>query len=190
MKALARTILLTAFVAWSSVSFADDFTDARALFQNSSESRGYFAASYGYALFPTVGEGGFVVAGGHGTGRVYVRGRYVGDASVTQVSVGAQAGAQAYSQIIFFQNRDAFNRFASGNFTFGAEASAVAITASAQASAQTTTGANAGAGVTQHDAGTKGGYHDGMVVFTIVKGGAMAQAAIAGQKFGYTPRGR
>ncbi len=190
IKALARTILLSALVAFSTASFADDFSDAKATFQNSSEARGYFASSYGYALFPTVGEGGFVVAGGHGTGRVYVHGRYVGDATVTQVSVGAQVGAQAYSQIIFFRDRAAFNRFTSGNFTLGAEASAVAITASAEASAATTTGASAGAGINRHDAGTLGGYHEGMAIFTIVKGGAMAQAAVAGQKFGYTARGR
>ncbi len=190
IKAWARSILLAGFLASSAAAFADDFSDARATFQNSSEARGYFASSYGYAIFPTIGEGGFVVAGGHGTGRVYVRGRYVGDASVTQVSVGAQAGAQAYSEIIFFENRDAFRKFTSGNYSFGAEASAVAITASAEASAATQTGANAGAGINRHDAGTLGGYHDGLAVFTIVKGGAMAQAAVAGQKFGYTPKGR
>jgi hypothetical protein len=38
------------------------------------------------------------------------------------------------------------------------------------------------------DAVTAGRYYKGMAVFTIVKGGAMAQAALAGQKFSYTPR--
>ena len=33
-----------------------------------------------------------------------------------------------------------------------------------------------------------GGYRDGMAVFTIVKGGAMLQAAIGGQKFSFVPR--
>ena len=185
MKALARTITLFALLISGTASFADDFSDTVSLFQNSSQSTSFFRNSYGYAVFPTVGEGGFVVAGGHGTGRVYVQGRHVGDASMTQVSVGAQAGGQAYSQIVFFQNRQAFNRFTSGKFEFTADASAVAVTASADASAGTK-GASASMGTNKNKAGTMGGYRNGMAVFTIVKGGAMLQAAIGGQKFSYT----
>ncbi len=175
-------------LAACSAAYADDFSDTVDLFKSSRESAAYFNYSYGYAVFPTVGEGGFIVAGGHGTGRVYVHGNYVGDASMTQVSVGAQAGGQAYSQIIFFANQRAFKDFTSGHYQFGADASAVAITAAAQASAGTS-GASAGVTDGSRD-GTKGTYHKGVAVFTIVKGGAMLQAAIGGQKFGYTPKGR
>ena len=168
---------------------ADEFSDTATLFKNSNESAAFFDRSYGYAVFPTIGEGGLVVAGGYGTGRVFVRGRAVGDATVTQLSVGAQGGGQAYSQIIFFQNQRAFNAFTSGKFEFAADASAVAITAAAQASAGTQ-GANAGVSGIKKNAGTLGGYRKGVAVFTIVKGGAMLQAAIGGQKFTYKPTGR
>jgi lipid-binding SYLF domain-containing protein len=116
-----------------------------------------------------------------------VPGRYVGDTSLTQVSVGWQVGGQAYSQIIFFENKAIFDDFAKGDFEFGADADAVAITAAAGASASTA-GASAGASGGMKDAVTAGRYYKGMAVFTIVKGGAMAQAALAGQKFSYTPR--
>jgi lipid-binding SYLF domain-containing protein len=188
MKTVARTILAAILLAGSAASFADEFSDTTALFRNSNQSSNYFKYSYGYALFPTIGEGGFIVAGGHGKGRVYVHGRYVGDTTMTQVSVGAQAGGQAYSQVVFFANKEAFDRFTSGNFEFSADASAVAITASADASAGTQ-GVNASVGTDKKNAGTKGVYHDGVAVFTIVKGGAMLQAAVGGQKFTYAPKG-
>ena len=189
MQRMARYTAALLLLTFGVLAPADDVDDTVALFKNSNESASFFRNSYGYAVFPTVGEGGFVVAGGHGTGKVYVHGRYVGDATMTQVSVGAQAGAQAYSQVVFFQNERAFKTFTSGKFEFAADASAVAITAAAQASAGTK-GANAGVSGGKKDAGTMGGYRNGLAVFTIVKGGAMLQAAIGGQKFGYTAKGR
>ena len=189
MKTLARLLTMLALVTATFAAHADDFDDTLKLFRNSHQSLSYFRTSYGYALFPTIGEGGFIVAGGHGTGKVYVKDRYVGDTSMTQVSIGAQAGGQAYSQIVFFRNRAAFLRFTAGNYEFAADASAVAITASADATAGTK-GASASTGINKNQAGTMGGYHDGMAVFSIVKGGAMLQAAIGGQKFSYTPRAR
>jgi lipid-binding SYLF domain-containing protein len=129
-----------------------------------------------------------VVGAAHGSGRVYQHGKYVGDSSMTQLSVGLQAGGQAYSQIIFFEDQRAFDEFTSGNFEFGADVGAVAITAAAGASAGTT-GANAGASTGKKDATTAGVYHKGLAVFTIVKGGAMFQATVAGQKFKYTAKG-
>ena len=72
-------------------------------------------------------------------------------------------------------------------FEFGADASAVAITAAAEASAGTS-GASVGASATEKDATTAGRYYKGMAVFTIVKGGAMYEAVLKGQAFGYTPK--
>jgi len=118
---------------------------------------------------------------------VFVHGRYVGDTSMTQLSVGFQAGGQAYSQIIFFQDQRAFDEFTKGDFEFGADVNAVAITAAAGGSVGTT-GASAGASGGMKDATTAGKYYKGMAVFTIVKGGAMYQATVAGQKFSYTPK--
>src|SRR5262249_1712759 len=119
-------------------ALADDYADTVKVFRNAGQSGRFFGNSYGYAVFPTIGKAGVVVGGAHGAGRVYAKGDYTGDTTVTQVTVGLQLGGQAYSQIVFFQDKRAFDEFTSGNFEFGAQATAVAITASA--SAQATTG--------------------------------------------------
>jgi lipid-binding SYLF domain-containing protein len=168
----------------SSAAWADDYSDTTALFKNAGQSAGFFSKSYGYAVFPTIGKGGLGVGAAHGKGRVYATGKHVGDTSMTQVSVGFQAGGQAYSEIIFFEDKRAFDEFTSGNFEFSADAGAVVITAGASASAATT-GATGSASGGKKDADTVGKYHKGMVVFTIAKGGLMYEAALAGQKFSY-----
>jgi lipid-binding SYLF domain-containing protein len=99
-------------------------------------------------------------------------------------TIGLQLGGQAYSQIIFFQDKRAFDEFTGGNFEFGAQATAVAITAGAQAQAGTS-GTGAGASGTQKHATTAGGYQKGMAIFTVAKGGLMYEASISGQKFSY-----
>jgi len=187
MKRLLGSLLGTALLLGGALARADSYGDTISLFKNAGQSAGFFHHSHGYAVFPTVGKGGFVVGAAHGSGRVYERGRYVGDTSMTQVSVGAQAGGQAYSQIIFFEDQRAFDEFTKGNFEFGADVSAVAITAAAGGSVGTT-GAAAGASGGEKDARTAGKYYKGLAVFTIVKGGAMYQATVAGQKFSYTPK--
>jgi len=186
----ARTAgFLLAAVSWvaGSCALADSYSDTVALFRNAGESASFFNTCYGYAVFPTIGKAGLVVGGAHGKGRVYVQGKHVGDDSVTQLSVGLQAGGQAYSQIVFFEDQRAFKDFTGGDFEFGADVSAVAITAGAEASAGTA-GASAGASGGKKDAVTAGRYHNGLAVFTIVKGGAMYQATVAGQKFKFTPK--
>jgi lipid-binding SYLF domain-containing protein len=165
-------------------ALADSYADTIDLFKNAGQSAAFFKSSYGYAVFPTIGKGGLVVGAAHGTGHVYQKGKYVGDTSMTQLSVGFQAGGQAYSEIIFFEDQRAFNEFTSGNFTFSGDVSAVAITAGASASAGTG-GSTAGASGGKRDATTAGGYKKGVAVFTIAKGGLMYEAAVAGQKFSY-----
>ena len=155
-----------------------------AIFKNAGESGTYFAKAYAYAVFPTVGKAGLGVGGG-ARFRARLRARQdVGDVKMNQVSVGLQAGGQAFSQIIFFQDKRSFDEFASGSFEFDATVQAVAITASATASAGTA-GATAGAAGGKKDATTAGKYHKGMAVFTVAKGGLMYQAAVGGQKFKY-----
>ena len=165
---------------------AEKYADTVSLFKHAGKSAHFFSHSYAYAIFPTVGEGAFVVGGAGGKGGVFVGGQQVGEATLAQVSVGFQAGGKAFSEIIFFRDKRALDEFESGNFEFGADASVTAITASADASASTT-GEQAGASGGEKDATTVGHYYKGMAVFTIAKGGLMYQAAVAGQKFSFKP---
>ena len=166
------------------MAWADEFSETVEIFSGAEESNAFFDNSYGFALFPTIGKGGFGIGGAHGDGRVYEQGSYVGDTSMTQVTIGFQVGGQSFSQIIFFEDKDAFTEYTSGEFEFGAQASAVAIKASAQASS-TTAGSSAGAGTSDDNANLAGGYSDGMAIFTVIKGGLMYEASLGGQKFKY-----
>lgn len=134
--------------------------------QKDSGIQGFFDRSYGYAVFPTVGKGGMGIGGAFGTGSVFRNGKHIGNAKLTQFSIGFQLGGQAYSEIIFFQTESAFRNFTNGNLKLSAQVSAVAIKEGAAASAN---------------------FRQGVAVFTLAKGGLMYEATVAGQAFEYTP---
>jgi lipid-binding SYLF domain-containing protein len=177
-----------AMLAAAGMANAGKYSDTISLFKNAGESAVFFKNSYAYAVFPNIGEAGFVLGGAYGKGHVYVNGVLAGDTTMKQLSVGFQAGGQDYSQIIFFQDKRALDQFESGSFEFSAGAKAVAITAAANASAGTN-GVTSGASGGKRDATTDGVYNDGVAVFTIAKGGLLYAAALAGQKFTYKARG-
>lgn len=182
----AASILLVFLGA--GLAHADKYDDAIRSFNSTEATDPFFDSAYGYALFPTVGKGGIGIGGARGKGRVYEQGEYVGDVTMTQLTLGIQLGGQAYSQIIFFEDQRAFEMFTSGNFEFSAQATAVAITAGVSAEANTGGGASAGASGGRNDATARhGGYRKGMAVFTIAKGGLMYEATLGGQKFSYEP---
>ena len=126
----------------------------------------FFDSAAGYAVFPTVGKGGIGIGGAYGEGKVYRGGKYIGETSLSQVTIGFQLGGQAYSEVIFFGTKAALNDFTAGNFEFSAQVSAVAVTAGASADAD---------------------YDGGIAVFTMAKGGLMYEASVGGQKFSFTP---
>lgn len=176
------SLTLAALPAW-----AEPYQDTINVFRKAEESGKFFAKAHGYAVFPTIGKGGMGIGGAYGKGRVYKQGRTIGDTSMTQLSIGFQLGGQGFSQIIFFENEAALSTFTKGEFEFGAEASAVAITLAANAKAGSG-GAAVGASVDKNKAKVVGAYNNGMAIFTVVKGGLMYEAAIAGQKFKYKGR--
>jgi len=183
---LRLTLLLMAMVAYS-IAYADEFDATIKTFKESPEGKKFFQNSYGYAVFPTIGKGGFVVGVAHGKGQVYVGGKITGKSSVTQVSVGAQVGGQAYSQIIFFEDKRAYDEFTGGNFEFSAQVSAVAITAGAQAQTSTA-GKSASANPGSRDASAQQAkYYKGMAVLVYAKGGFMYEASLGGQKYNFEP---
>jgi lipid-binding SYLF domain-containing protein len=186
---ILTTLFVTALMFGGSLASADEYSDTVATFKKAGESAKFFESSYGYAVFPSIAKGGLGIGAAHGKGRVYEQGKHVGDTSMTQVSVGLQAGGQAYSQIVFFEDKKSFEEFTSGNFEFGAGVSAVAITAAASASAGTS-GTSTGHSGDKEDATTHGKYHKGMAVFTVAKGGLMYEASVAGQKFSYKALGK
>jgi lipid-binding SYLF domain-containing protein len=181
-------LLMTLFVInLSNIAFADSYSDTIEIFKKSDATRLFFKSSYGYALFPTVGKGGIVIGGAYGEGKVFKKGKSTGTVSLAKISIGFQLGGQAFSEIIFFQDKRAYSEFTSGSFEFDASASAVAITAGAQATAGTqgvTAGASSGPSTGDY---ADINYSKGMAVFVHTKGGLMYEASIGGQKFSFTP---
>jgi lipid-binding SYLF domain-containing protein len=167
---------------------ADKYADSLEVFKSSDAVKPLFEKAYGYVIFPTIGKAGIGIGGSYGQGQVYEKGKVTGTASLAKLSIGWQLGGQAFSQLVLFEDKRAYDEFTSGSFEFDAAASAVAITASAQASAGTE-GASAGAGAgPKTGAQASAGYHKGMAVFVHAKGGLMYEASIGGQKFTFKPK--
>jgi len=190
MKTFRFYVLLVIMIAasnFSSLAQADSYSNAIEVYKKSPQVQPFFDTCYGYAVFPTIGKGGIGIGGAFGTGQVYQGSKVTGTSSLIKVSVGWQLGGQAFSEIIFFEDKRAYDEFTSGNFEFDASASAVAITAGVQAKAGSegaTAGASAGPETGKQ---AKTNYSKGMAVFVNAKGGLMYEAAIGGQKFSFTP---
>ena len=122
--------------------------------------------SYGHAVYPTIGKGAIGIGGAYGTGAIFEQGNAIGSSVMTQVTVGFQFGGQVYSQLMFFENKEALDGFTAGNFKLAAQASAVAVTAGASANAS---------------------YNRGVAIFTMTSGGLMYEASIGGQSFSFKP---
>lgn len=135
----------------------------------------FFEKSYGYAVFPRVGKGAVGIGGAYGTGVVYERSAEkketrwepVGTASLMQFTLGVQLGGQAYSEVIFFEDKATLDRFKKGNYEMSAQASAVAADKGAAANVD---------------------YSSGVAIFTLAKGGLMFEASVGGQKFTFEPK--
>jgi len=188
MNAYRYPIMLIALMLvliFSIPAQADKFTDTVNVYKKSESVQPFFKNAYGYAVFPTIGKAGIGIGGAYGKGQVYKGGNVTGETSLMKATIGFQLGAQAFSEIIFFQDKRAYNEFTSGEFEFDAAASAVVVTAGVQGKAGTqgaTAGASAGPATGKQ---VKASHHKGMAVFVHTKGGLMFEATIGGQKFSF-----
>ena len=89
--------------------------------------RTFYNKAYAYAVFPKVTKAGIGIGGAAGRGTVFKNHQVVGSSSLKQASIGFQLGGQQYSEVIFFENKKAYDHFINGNLKFDAQASAVAI---------------------------------------------------------------
>jgi lipid-binding SYLF domain-containing protein len=187
MNWFALPVFLIMAAASFNVAYADQYSDTVDVFKKSPAVKPFIDNCYGYAVFPTVGKGGFVVGGSYGTGQVVAQGKVTGTTKLIKATIGFQLGGQAFSQMVFFEDKRAYDEFTGGDFEFGAGVSAVAITAGVQASAGTE-GASAGASAgPATGVQAKTSYYKGMAVFTHAKGGLMYEATVGGQKFSFEP---
>lgn len=171
----------------SNIAMADDYSTTIDLFKKSDAVTPFFNDAYGYAVFPSVGKAGIGLGGAYGSGRVYRQTKISGTATLMKVSIGFQLGGQVFREMIFFQDKRAYDEFISGGFEFDGSLSAVAVTAGAQATASTqgaSAGASAGPATGTH---VKTSYTKGMAVFIHTLGGLMYEISVGGQKFTFKP---
>lgn len=148
-------------------TLSSDTATALQSFKNADSSlQSLLDRSIGYAVFPDVGKAGFIVGGSWGRGEVWEKGAKIGYAEVTKGSVGLQAGAQTFDELIVFFTQEQMDKFKAGKFSLSADASAVAIKAGAAGASD---------------------YSKGVIIFTQTKGGLMAEASIGGQGFSFKP---
>lgn len=176
MRTLIFSALLMCFIsatsfsqvgAWNPELQSDCKEALENMLKETPKLKSYKSKAYGYAVFPKVTKAGLGVGGAVGKGLVYQGVSITGKSTLKQASVGFQAGGQQYSEVIFFENKEAYDKFVNGNLKFGAQASAIAITAGASIDAA---------------------YQDGVAVFTQAIGGLMYEASLGGQHFSFKPK--
>src|SRR5688572_6526766 len=159
MKSKTKVLLLVMLVTTINLVFAQSDSKKKEIITESEDAKAefikadkdmssLFGKAYGYVIFPNVGKGGLVVGGAAGNGSVYEKGKQIGTAKLTQVSVGFQAGGQAYREVVFFEDKKAMDRFKEDRIELSAQVSAVAAAAGASANAK---------------------YKEGVMVFTMAK---------------------
>jgi lipid-binding SYLF domain-containing protein len=126
----------------------------------------FLSQAVGYAVFPNVVKIGAMWGGAYGKGLLIEQDQAVGRCSQWLGSLGAQLGAQSYRQLILFRTPEALETFKRGRIEFNGRASAVAVTA--------------------------GGAVDpahlpDVAIFSLARGGLMAELSAAGVKYNYRP---
>jgi lipid-binding SYLF domain-containing protein len=95
---------------------------------------------------------------------VYEHGKRIGRSTLSQLTIGFQAGGQEYSEVVIFKDQAALDNFKKGKLKLNAQASAIAVKARASADLA---------------------YRDGVAIVTMGKGGLMYEASVGGQKFSF-----
>ncbi len=119
-----KKIVLYMFTSWmlgfssfSAATVIEDYSKTIDVFKFSPLVQEYFEKSYGYAVYPNVGKGAWLVGFAYGSGQVYRRGYVTGTSKLYHLSFGLQAGGQVFSEIIFFQDQRAYEEFIRGTLS-------------------------------------------------------------------------
>ena len=183
MKRLSQLLVFMSLLFFSTTCMATEF----GVFKESPQVQPFMQSAYGYVFFPKIGQGGVIVGGSYGKGEVYAMGKLTGTAVIVKTSLGLQAGGGSYSELIFFQDKRAYEEFIAGRMDYSFAASAVGAGVSVAATSGTK-----GELATTSTSRTTGsqkvkGYQNGLRVFVHVTGGLQVGATVANQKVKFTP---
>jgi lipid-binding SYLF domain-containing protein len=141
--------------------------EAISVFKNRDpEIQRFFDKSYGYAVFPKVFKGAFLVGGAYGKGKVFEQNKMIGYSDLSQATLGFSFGGEYFREIVFFRDKEDIDKFKAEEYTFSAQVTGVAIEAGVAAKAD---------------------YKAGMAVFIMAEKGLMVDASLGGQKFRFVP---
>lgn len=124
-----------------------------------------FKESYGYAVFPVVSGVSLVLGGAKGIGEVFEKQKLIGYTKLIQITIGVQIGGETFSEVVFFPDKAALDKFKEKKPSFAGNAAAVIV----KAGAETTTK-----------------YH-GLQISIFSEGGLLIKASIGWQNFYFTP---
>lgn len=152
--------------------------DARAelaltqLLRTSPTARAVADRALAVMVFPGIVKGGFGFGGQYGEGVLRVGGLPTGYYRLASASFGLQAGAQSYSQVIFFMDAGALAYLdKSGGFEIGADANVTVVDTGIAADVSSTT------------------LQDPIAVFVFGQQGLMAGISVEGSKITpFTPK--
>jgi len=162
--ALIISITMNAQEKWN-IELVNESKEAlKEMIEKTPKLESLYNDSYGYAVFPKVTKAAIAVGGAFGNGIVFKDQKVVGSTKLKQATIGIQLGGQQYTEVIFFEDQVAFNRFVSEELKFDAQLSAVALTEGVSLDAA---------------------YQEGVAVFTTTNGGFMYEASVGGQHFKY-----
>jgi lipid-binding SYLF domain-containing protein len=118
-----------------------------------------------YIVFPAVGQGGFLIGAGAGTGVLFEPDGTTHFAELRHLDAGALAGGQRYAEVVVVRDPAALKSLRTGRYDFSADASAVIVRTGAAATAT---------------------FEKGMAVFVSPIRGAFVNASVSGQRIRLT----
>lgn len=117
---------------------------------------------HGFAVFPSVTQGALGLGVAWGKGEVFEKGVYIGDARITQITVGISIGGQTFHELLLFSDKTALNEFRRDKIEFGAKGSAVFAKSSISKDFI---------------------WKEGVAIYTLGESGLMIDASLSGQKY-------
>jgi lipid-binding SYLF domain-containing protein len=177
MKQLVMCVLMLAFMACGATPKTEsDRADLRRRAETTLQSmkakdstlQRLLDSGAGYVVFPEIGKGGLIAGGAYGRGVLYEHGQPTAFVELSQASLGAQIGAQTFSELVVFRQAFDVEKIKRGDYSLGANMSAVALTSGVAGTVDTSAA---------------------VAVFVVPRGGAMAELSVSGQRIKASPEG-
>lgn len=127
-------------------------------------SSSYFDKAYGFAILPSVTRAAIGFGGAYGKGLVIEGDKLIGKTGFWQFTSGLQLGANNFSMIVFFKDKEALEYFKTRQLQFAGQA---------------------GLAVANFGIASTPAYNNGVAIITVTRLGLMGEFSYGGIKFTY-----